>query len=104
MTALATRSQAPAPALDLQTVSAFLFHEAGLLDDNRFEDWMALFLPDGYYWAPVKPDQEDFLNHVSLFYDDRPMMQARILRLRHPNNQSLLNPPRCCRLVGNIRL
>lgn len=107
MTALATKGlapAAPAAALDLASVSSFLFHEAELLDQNRFEDWMALFTADGYYWAPVKPDQDDFLGHVSLFYDDKPMMQARILRLRHPMNQTALAPVRCCRLIGNIRL
>jgi 3-phenylpropionate/cinnamic acid dioxygenase small subunit len=99
-----TLAAQPPAAVDANEVAAFLFHEAELLDQDRFEEWMALFTPDGYYWAPVKPDQDDFLAHVSLFYDDRPMMQARILRLRHPRNQSTLVPPRCCRLVGNVRV
>ena len=35
--------------VDIRTLEAFLQHEADLLDRSRFEDWMALFTPDGYY-------------------------------------------------------
>jgi benzoate/toluate 1,2-dioxygenase beta subunit len=90
--------------VDLRTIEVFLQDEANLLDQGRFEDWMALFTPDGYYWVPVVPDQQSFLDHVSLFYDDRPMMEARILRLRHPRNQANIPPGRALRMVGHVRL
>jgi 3-phenylpropionate/cinnamic acid dioxygenase small subunit len=90
--------------LDLAALEAFVRDEARLLDEGRFEEWMALFTPDGWYWVPVTPDQPDFLNHVSLFYDDRPMMQARVLRLRHPANQANIPPARAVRIVGSVRL
>ena len=90
--------------VDIRTLEAFLQHEADLLDRSRFEDWMALFTPDGYYWVPVTPDQQSFLDHVSLFYDDRPMMEARILRLRHPRNLANIPAGRALRMVGHVRL
>jgi len=34
-------------------VSAFLFHEAKLLDDARIRDWHALYTDDCHYWVPI---------------------------------------------------
>ena len=40
-----------------ERIELFLLHEARLLDQRRFEEWMELFTEDGYYWAPARPDQ-----------------------------------------------
>ena len=86
---------------DIRGIEEFLLHEAHLLDDRRFEEWMALFTDDGYYWAPASLDQQDPLNAVSLIYDDREAMQTRIRRLRHPRIHSQTPPSRTARLVAN---
>ncbi len=51
-------------------VSQFLFHEARLLDERRWDEWADLFTPDGVYWAPAAHDQPDAEFHVSLIHDD----------------------------------
>ena len=33
----------------------FLLHEARLLDDGKFDDWLALFTPEAWYWVPSEP-------------------------------------------------
>ena len=30
-------------------------HEARLLDEARFDDWLALFTADAWYWVPSEP-------------------------------------------------
>ena len=87
--------------MDRGAIEDFLVHEAHLLDDRRFEEWMALFTADGFYWAPARPDQPDPLNEVSLIYDDRAAMETRILRLRHPRIHSQTPPSRTARIVAN---
>jgi 3-phenylpropionate/cinnamic acid dioxygenase small subunit len=87
--------------LDIRAVEDFLLHEAHLLDDRRFEEWMALFTADGFYWAPASLGQADPLNEVSLIYDDRAAMETRIRRLRHPRIHSQTPPSRTARLVAN---
>ena len=37
-----------------QDVEAFLYHEANLLDDRRYEDWLALLADDVRYWVPMR--------------------------------------------------
>ena len=37
-----------------QEVEAFLYDEAELLDERRYEDWLALIAPDIRYWMPMR--------------------------------------------------
>ena len=37
-----------------QDVEAFLFHEANLLDDRRYEEWLDLLTDDVRYWVPMR--------------------------------------------------
>ncbi len=83
---------------------AFLFHEARLLDERRFEDWMALFTKTGYYWAPARVEQQDPWNEVSLIFDDREIMTSRIQRLRHPKIYAQLPHSRSVRQISNVQV
>ena len=69
-------------------IEKFLYREARLLDERRFEDWMNLFAEDGWYWVPAAPDQEDPYDGVSIFFDDRGIMKTRLERLDHPRVHS----------------
>jgi 3-phenylpropionate/cinnamic acid dioxygenase small subunit len=88
----------------LADVQAFLTHEAALLDDRRFEDWRELFDDDGYYWVPLRPDQESPEDEASLFYDTREVMSTRFERLRHPRIHAQTPPHRTCHLIGNVAI
>ncbi|MGH7154217.1 MAG: aromatic-ring-hydroxylating dioxygenase subunit beta, partial [Acetobacteraceae bacterium] len=66
----------------------FLYREARLLDEKRWEEWYALFTEDAFYWAPLTRDQPDGVNHTSLAYEDKLLLRLRIERLRrHPPSQ-----------------
>jgi benzoate/toluate 1,2-dioxygenase beta subunit len=90
--------------VDLAALTAFVHLEARLLDERRFEEWSDLFAEDGIYWVPVRPEQTDPLHEVSLFYDDRVMMAARIRRLRHPRIHAESPVSRAVRSVSNVEL
>ena len=89
---------------DVAAVAAFLYREARLLDERRFEEWQALFATDGVYWVPARAEQADPLHEVSIFYDDPVMMAARIRRLRHPRMHAEIPASRAVRSVTNIEL
>lgn len=91
-------------AVDRRRIEDFIYHEARLLDERRFEDWMALFRPDGVYWAPARPEQADPWSEVSLMFDDKELMSNRIQRLRHPKMFAQLPASRAVRQVSNIRV
>ena len=77
----AAMNVATAPALDLAEIEAFLTHEAQLLDEGRYEDWLGLFTADATYWVPLQTNQRDPYETVSLMYDDRRLLETRVRRL-----------------------
>tara|TARA_R110000787_G_scaffold233754_2_gene340646 strand:+ start:1139 stop:1633 length:495 start_codon:yes stop_codon:yes gene_type:complete len=86
----------------IRRVEEFLYFEARLLDERRFEEWQALFADDGIYWIPATPGQTDPLSEVSIAYEDRQLLDVRIRRLRHPANYADQPPARTRRVIGNI--
>jgi 3-phenylpropionate/cinnamic acid dioxygenase small subunit len=87
-----------------QMLEQFLFREALLLDERRWDEWLQLFTDDGFYWVPLVPEQQDAKNHVSLYYEDAILRQMRVRRLRHPRAFSQEKPTRTSHVVGNVML
>ena len=74
----------------------FVAAEAALLDDGRFDDWLALFAEDGRYWVPLLgARQVDPLSHNSIAFEDRLLLQLRIERLKNPRAHSQHPPSHC---------
>ena len=86
----------------LEQVPAFLAHEARLLDERRFGDWVALFEPDGWYWAPAQPGQESPDTALSLIYEDRRLLEVRARRLDNPSAHADTPPERSHRHLSGI--
>src|SRR5271167_4306848 len=90
--------------LDLRRCEQFLVHEARLLDNGKFDEWLALFTPEAWYWVPTEPDQKDPFETVSLIYDDRRLLETRVRRLASPRMYSQEPRSRTSRLVGNVTI
>lgn len=92
-------------AASLETQHAaeqFLYHQAEILDDRRWDDWMALFTQDGTYWMPADPTDQDPDGIPSIFHEDRYLMLTRIRRLRHPRAWSQSPRNRTSHVVSNV--
>jgi 3-phenylpropionate/cinnamic acid dioxygenase small subunit len=84
------------------TPEQFLFHEAHLLDTQRFEEWLALFSEDATYWVPLEQNQKDPHQTSSLIYDDRTLLELRVKQFRHPRAHARAPLARTVHQVGNI--
>jgi 3-phenylpropionate/cinnamic acid dioxygenase small subunit len=84
------------------TPEQFLFHEAHLLDTQRFEEWLALFTEDATYWVPLEQNQKDPHQTSSLIYDDRTLLELRVKQFRHPRAHARAPLARTVHQVGNI--
>ena len=82
----------------------FVTAELELLDGREFEAWRDLFTDDGFYWVPSRIDQESPDEELSLFYDDREIMDLRFQRLRHPRVHAQIPYTRTTHVVGNFVL
>lgn len=80
----------------------FLFHEARLLDEQRLEEWLALFTDDATYWVPLEQGQKDPLGTSSIIYDDRTLLELRVKQARHPRAHARLPLARTVHQVSNI--
>ncbi len=89
---------------DLRKIEQFLYDEADLLDNPDLDSWMALYTEDGTYWLPAAENQPDPLNHISLIYDDRVMMEVRRRNFVHPRAASKDHQVRSSHLIGNVRV
>jgi 3-phenylpropionate/cinnamic acid dioxygenase small subunit len=91
-------------ALDLRSCELFLLREARLLDEGKFDDWLALFTPQAWYWVPSEPGQTDRFETVSLINDDRRLLETRIRRLASPRMYSQEPRSRTSRIVDNVSI
>ena len=99
------RVREPVPAaLDLNRCTLFLEHEARLLDEAKFDDWLALFTADAWYWVPSEPGQSNPHDTVSLIYDDRRLLETRVRRLASPRMYSQEPRSRTSRIVANATI
>jgi len=89
---------------DVRQCEDFLLHEARLLDEARFDQWLALFTEDAHYWVPSEPDQASPHDTVSLMYDDRRLLETRVRRLASPRIYSQEPRSRTSRIVTNVSL
>ena len=81
--------------VDRAALLAFAACEARLLDERRYDEWLALFADDGRYWVPLMgAAQAEGDAHNSLADEDRLLLGIRIERLKKPGAHSESPPTR----------
>jgi len=84
------------------TPEQFLYHEARLLDTQRYEEWLALFTEDATYWVPLEHGQQDPYETSSIIHDDRTLLELRVKQIRHPRAHARQPVARTVHQVGNV--
>ena len=75
--------------IDANALVAFVVDEARLLDEARYDEWLALFAEDAHYWVPLHgAAQRDAHQAASIAYEDRLLLSLRIERLKSPRAHS----------------
>lgn len=102
----------PLPDRDLVfEVEQFLYREARLLDQERYEEWLGLMTEDIHYWMPGV--QARFRNDTSsgpliermAFYDDDLLnLRRRVTRFMHATAWAEDPPTRACHIINNVEV
>jgi len=79
-----------------------LEREARLLDQLRYEDWLALYTAECIYWVPSTPNAGDPRREIAVMFDDRRRLEDRIYRLRTGFAWSQAPASRTVRLITNV--
>jgi 3-phenylpropionate/cinnamic acid dioxygenase small subunit len=90
--------------LERDRFRALLEHEARLLDQQRFDAWLALHTPECLYWVPTTPEGGDPRREVAISFDDRRRMEDRIFRLRTGYAWSQAPRSRTVRMISNVEV
>lgn len=86
-------------AIGERELQAFIYHEARLLDERRWDEWLALFTEDGRYWVPLTgAAQADDGAHNSIADENHLLLSLRIERLKNPRAHSQ-HPASICQHV-----
>jgi len=97
------------PGQLLATASELLQREVVYLDEQRWDDWLALLAADVEYWMPawktedtLTGDPQRELSHF--YYAGRAGVEDRILRIRSRRSPASTPLPRTTHLIGNVQL
>jgi 3-phenylpropionate/cinnamic acid dioxygenase small subunit len=88
----------------------FYIHEAWLLDDRKFHDWLELFTDDVFYFMPRRRNvhRKDLaqelteVGDLAIFEDDKTYLRMRVERLQTGMAWAEDPPSRTRHLVGNL--
>ena len=80
-------------------VVRFIYLEARLLDEQRFDEWLKLFAEDGRYWMPLEHGQTDRRLTASLMDEDLLLLRIRVERLAGMRTYSQKPKSRCHHLL-----
>ncbi len=73
-----------------QDVETFLYHEANLLDDRRYEEWLDLLTDDVRYWVPMRRNvkfgelEREFTREgqdINWFDEGKPTLTQRVRQI-----------------------
>jgi 3-phenylpropionate/cinnamic acid dioxygenase small subunit len=92
---------------DLAVRDAFrrlLEREARLLDQLRYDDWLAMYAAECVYWVPSTPKGGDPRREIAIMFDDRRRLEDRVYRLRTGFAWSQAPASRTVRFVSNVEV
>ena len=96
-----------------QEIEEFLYYEADLLDERRYEDWLALVAEDARYWMPmrrnVKVDdiEREFTREgldISWFDEGKETLIRRVRQIQTGIHWAEEPVSRISHMVSNVRL
>ena len=96
-------------SIPYDTICAFLYREARLLDDREWDEWLTCYAPDVTYWMPAWDDDdaitEDPHAQISLiFYPNRDGLEDRVFRIKTERSGASTPEPRTSHNVTNVEV
>ncbi|MGH7341155.1 MAG: 3-phenylpropionate/cinnamic acid dioxygenase subunit beta [Candidatus Rokuibacteriota bacterium] len=96
-----------------EEIEEFLFREAELLDERRYEEWLELFTEDARYWMPMRrnvPADEldrEFTREgldVNWFDEGKDTLTRRVKQILTGVHWAEQPPSRICHMVSNVQI
>ncbi|PYN93173.1 MAG: 3-phenylpropionate dioxygenase [Candidatus Rokuibacteriota bacterium] len=94
-------------------VQDFLYREAELLDERRYEEWLELFTDDARYFMPMRRNvphdepEREFTREgldVNWFDEGKDTLARRVQQIRTGIHWAEEPPSRICHMVSNVQI
>ena len=83
---------------------ALIEREARLLDQLRYDDWLAMYAAECVYWVPSTPKAGDPRREIAVMFDDRRRLEDRVYRLNTGFAWSQAPASRTVHLITNVEV
>jgi 3-phenylpropionate/cinnamic acid dioxygenase small subunit len=96
-----------------EEIEQFLYHEAELLDERRYEEWLALFAEDAQYFMPMRRNvphdepEREFTRaglDVNWFDEGKDTLTRRVKQILTGIHWAEEPPSRICHLISNVQV
>ena len=92
-------------------VERFVYREARLLDERRFNEWLELFTEDARYWMPVRMDKSSKApgefsaeGELAFFDETKETLRMRVKKLETGMAWAEEPPSRTRHLITNVEI
>ncbi len=93
-------------------IEQFLYHEAALVDEGKFHEWLELFAEDIHYWMPTRYNRTrrerdrdtSRPDEIAFFDEDKHSLSVRVKRLDTGMAWAEDPPSRTRHLVTNVQI
>ena len=90
-------------------ICQFLYREARLLDDRRFDEWLQCYAENAEYWMPAWTDDDELTtdphSQISLiYYANRKGLEDRVYRLNTERSTASTPEPRTAHFISNVEV
>src|SRR5262247_3837239 len=105
--------EAIAPLLLKQAIEDFLYQEAELLDERRYEDWLTLLADDVRYWMPMRRNvkfgelEREYTRtgqDINWFDEGKDTLTRRVQQILTGVHWAEEPLSRLCHMVSNVQL
>lgn len=90
--------------IDRHQIEEFIYREARLQDEGRYDEWEELWTDDAHYWVPAGEDDIDPDRQISVINDNRRRLHTRVSQLKTGDRHSQVPPSRLRRLISNVEI
>ncbi len=96
-----------------EELEEFLYREAELLDERRYEEWLGLFTEDARYWMPMRRNvprdelEREFTREgadVNWFDEGKETLTRRVKQILTGVHWAEEPPSRICHMVSNVQI
>jgi 3-phenylpropionate/cinnamic acid dioxygenase small subunit len=96
-----------------EEIEAFLYREAELLDERRYEEWLDLFTEDAHYFMPMRRNvphdepEREFTRagiDVNWFDEGKDTLTRRVKQILTGIHWAEEPPSRICHMISNVQV